>query len=286
MKKLYFTILSLFTAAIAWAQSPIITAIVDGDCMGGSPKFIEIYADGSVDFSKYTLEKQSNNNTEWSNPQDLSSLGTLTNTFAYIVKAEDLTIFKTEFPSATSHILSKSSTVDNNGNDRIRLIETTTSKVIDQYGETDKNGTDQAWEYTDSYAKRKNGSQANAGTFNTENWLFGGVKAFDGKGKCQESEIFETIMSGIGTYNTTLNIKENSLSNFGIYPNPVNNGIVKISSRQSGIINIRIYDVLGKEVLRQSNKTNQINVSDLRSGLYLIKISQNRTSATKKLIIN
>lgn len=286
MKKLYFSALSIITSAYCWAQGPIITAIVDGDCTGGSPKFVEIYAEGAVDFTKYSLEKQSNSNTEWSNAQDLSALGTVTDAFVYIVKEDDLSIFNTEFPSATTHIISNSSAVDNNGDDRVRLIETATSTVIDQYGETDKDGTDTPWEYTDSYAKRDNGTKANAGTFNADNWTFGTPKALDGQGTCQEGTAFETIMSGIGDYNPTLSIAKKQISQFRLFPNPTNQNTVTINSTKTGLITVSLFDVLGKNVLNETLQNNTVNLSGLKNGLYLIKISQNGTSITKKLIKN
>ncbi|WP_435049820.1 T9SS type A sorting domain-containing protein [Formosa sp. S-31] len=285
MKKLYATLLFGLTVNFTWAQSPLITTIVDGDCTGGSPKFVEIYAKGQVDFAKYALEKQSNDNTEWSNLQDLSALGELTDTFAYIVKESDVDLFKAEFPSAASATILTSSVVDNNGDDRIRLIESASGTVIDQYGETDKDGTGETWEYTDSYAKRNSGTTANGGTFTTEDWTIGAAKALDGKGLCQSSDSFETVMSGIGDYNATLNLNDLNSGNFSIYPNPVTNGRVRISSKNNGALNIHIYDILGKQVLQKTLQKQELNVSNLKSGLYVIKITQNNFSSTKKLII-
>lgn len=83
---------------ISFGQTPIITAIVDGDCTGGNPKLLEIYANGAVDFSLYSLENQINANIVWGNTQDLSALGTVTNDFVYIITSGSTTAIGTEFP--------------------------------------------------------------------------------------------------------------------------------------------------------------------------------------------
>jgi len=51
MKKLYFLMVAIMVTSLSFGQSPIITIISDGDCSGGNPKMVEIYADGMVDFS-------------------------------------------------------------------------------------------------------------------------------------------------------------------------------------------------------------------------------------------
>lgn len=46
MKKLYTLLLSL-GATFGFAQTPVLTAVVDGPCTGGYPKVCEIYANGT-----------------------------------------------------------------------------------------------------------------------------------------------------------------------------------------------------------------------------------------------
>ena len=90
-----------------------------------------------------------------------------------------------------------------NGDDRIRIILTADSTVIDQFGVSSEDGTGKTWEYEDSYAKRKNGTGPDTG-FLEANWTFGGKAFFDTKGVCQSgTDTFETLMGGIGTYTAT-----------------------------------------------------------------------------------
>lgn len=202
MKKIYF-LFTLLIASVSYAQSPIITAILDGDCSGGNPKLLEIYADGIVDFSLYSLENQTNANTTWGSTQDLSTLGTVTNDFVYITTSGSAAALLTEFPSLGSATVLVSGTINLNGDDRIRIIETSSSTVIDQYGVDTTDGSGESWEYADSYAKRLDGTGPDAG-FTEANWSIPGAGTLNTLGVCQGgTDTFETLIGGIGTYTTT-----------------------------------------------------------------------------------
>lgn len=204
MKKLYFLLFTL-VGLMSYAQTPIITAIVDGDCSGGNPKLLEIYASGTVDFSLYSLENQTNANTTWGNTQDLSALGIVTNSFVYITTTGSETALGSDFPSITftnPNVLA-SNTMNVNGDDRVRIILTADSTVIDQFGAEGIDGTGTTWEYLDSYAKRNNNTGPDGG-FNEANWTFGGVSALDTLGVCQSGpDTFETLIGGIATYTSS-----------------------------------------------------------------------------------
>lgn len=88
----------------------------------------------------------------------------------------------------------------------------------------------------------------------------------------------------LGSHNQVLSIEENQLENFSVYPNPVNGNNFYISTRENA--SVQIYDVLGKQVIntRVSQNANVVNVSSLKSGIYLVKISNGTRSVTKKLI--
>src|SRR5690554_3946145 len=166
MRKIYLLIM-LFMSTTAMTQTPIITSIVDGDCSGGNPRVIEIFAQGSVDFTQYSIQLQSNGGS-WGTLLDLTSLGTITDEFVYVHKGD--VSFAAEFPSVTNTLDAGTSSVTNfNGDDGIRIIITANSTVIDQYGEDAVDGTGEVWEYLDGYAKRKNNTGPDAG-FNPLNW--------------------------------------------------------------------------------------------------------------------
>ena len=93
MKKLYSILCFVAISFLAESQSPILTRLSDGDCTGGTPKVVEIYAQGTVDFSLYSLELQTNANTTWGSTENLGALGIVTDDFVYIYGAAAAAIF-------------------------------------------------------------------------------------------------------------------------------------------------------------------------------------------------
>lgn len=80
----------------------------------------------------------------------------------------------------------------------------------------------------------------------------------------------------------TLNIDPVNLDNVvSIYPNPVSD-ILHIKT-QNTIRNIKIFTVLGSQVLK-TNST-EINVSNMQSGTYILKVQTDLGQTVKKLII-
>jgi hypothetical protein len=49
---------------------------------------------------------------------------------------------------------------------------------------------------------------------------------------------------------------------------------------------ITVFDVLGKQVLNTTTADNTINVSNLRGGVYVVRITEEGKTATRKLVIN
>ncbi|OBX23117.1 T9SS type A sorting domain-containing protein [Bizionia sp. APA-3] len=83
----------------------------------------------------------------------------------------------------------------------------------------------------------------------------------------------------------TLSTDSFTSTTFNVYPNPSTNGFVNISSPSAEAISVNVYDVLGKNVLNNTISNNSLNVSSLNSGLYILRITQNGNSVTKKLVI-
>ncbi len=82
--------------------------------------------------------------------------------------------------------------------------------------------------------------------------------------------------------NNLLGIQENQFGNSTIYPNPVSD-ILKIKSSEK-LTNVKFYDVFGRKIALQTQNLNEIDVSKLPSGIYLITIKTENGSFTQKLI--
>ena len=85
---------------------------------------------------------------------------------------------------------------------------------------------------------------------------------------------------GIATKNTTENIE-----GLTIFPNPVNNGKVYISTKYNLAKKIEIFDVLGKKVVSQVLYGKELKIQDLNPGVYILKIKEGKLSATRKLVV-
>ena len=82
----------------------------------------------------------------------------------------------------------------------------------------------------------------------------------------------------------TADVNKNNLLNVSISPSPTKDDL-KISA-QKIIENITIYNVLGKSVFNRSihNKEDIINVSNLQTGIYILKYTMNNALGTLKFL--
>ncbi len=94
---------------------------------------------------------------------------------------------------------------------------------------------------------------------------------------------------GSFTLSNVVSIKSvSSVSNVDIYPNPavVGNAKIKISDI-TDITNVQVYDLSGKLIKNINVTNNDINMSDLKAGSYLLKMINAKTGGTaaKRFII-
>ncbi|NGY36391.1 T9SS type A sorting domain-containing protein [Flavobacterium sp. XN-5] len=75
------------------------------------------------------------------------------------------------------------------------------------------------------------------------------------------------------------------IEGLSLYPNPVTNGKVYISTKNDSNKEIIIFDLLGKKVLQTLISSRELNVSSLNPGVYIIKINEENATATRKLIV-
>lgn len=89
----------------------------------------------------------------------------------------------------------------------------------------------------------------------------------------------------ISVSEATLRLKQNAIAGLNMYPNPVSNGTLYITSNSSEAKSVAVYDVLGKQVLDSKTSNNAVNVSNLTGGIYFVKITEDGKTDTKKLIV-
>ncbi|MBC5838427.1 T9SS type A sorting domain-containing protein [Flavobacterium muglaense] len=75
------------------------------------------------------------------------------------------------------------------------------------------------------------------------------------------------------------------IEGLNLYPNPVSNGKVYISTKNDLEKEIIIFDLLGKKIFQTMLNSRELNIPNISPGVYIIKISENNASATRKLIV-
>lgn len=80
---------------------------------------------------------------------------------------------------------------------------------------------------------------------------------------------------------------DNILEKTQIYPNPVTSGKIYINTESSSTKIIEIYDMLGKKIFftDMTSYQKELNISNLKSGVYLLKVTDKENSITRKIII-
>nr|WP_299387263.1 T9SS type A sorting domain-containing protein [Allomuricauda sp.] len=75
------------------------------------------------------------------------------------------------------------------------------------------------------------------------------------------------------------------LKGFKMYPNPVYGDEVYITTHTNGTKQIKVYDVFGDVVLTDRITTNTLNVSRLGQGVYVLQVTEDKKTMTRKLVI-
>lgn len=75
------------------------------------------------------------------------------------------------------------------------------------------------------------------------------------------------------------------IDGFTLYPNPVTQGKVYINTTENAPKKILIFDVLGTKVLQTTLLGNELNLSDLDAGVYVLRVFERNKVATRKLIV-
>ncbi len=83
-----------------------------------------------------------------------------------------------------------------------------------------------------------------------------------------------------------LNFIDQSKSHFSMFPNPTADDFINITSKLAGDKTIIIYNVLGKQVIHTTISKERLDISSIKSGVYIVKIIQGLNSVTKKLVIH
>ena len=242
-------------------------------------KALELFVNADMalrDIVNFSLGSANNGNGSDGIEQNLRSIPLASGTCFFIT--DDTIRFKNFMGLEAGEVrLLEIDNLDFNGNDAVELFEQ--EELIDVFGFQDIDGEGTAWEYTDGWAKRINGS--NNLTFTVDDWSYGGVGSLDVEFNSEAANPYplECLTTSVKTLEESLAIQ--------IFPNP-SSGNFTIQA-EDRIKEIRIIDIVGRTIYKdskiQSNRYD-IDLSGSQSGLYFIHCIGDRGEANLRLVIN
>ena len=263
------------TATTVSGPDLIITGAFDGTLSGGTPKGIELFVVNDIsDLSIYGVGSANNGGGSDGNEFTFPADAVVAGTFLYVAtEASNFEAFFGMAPNYTSGAMAI------NGDDAVELFKD--DAVIETFGDIDTDGNGEPWEYLDGWAYRNSGTESD-GTFVITDWAFSGVDGLEGG--TDNASATSPFPIGTFTVSATAGISDNKLLNISMYPNPTSSRLT--ISAQSTIKSAAIYNLLGKEVMNlEINKNSEsIDVSNLASGMYLIRYSLDNAIGTAKFI--
>lgn len=87
-----------------------------------------------------------------------------------------------------------------------------------------------------------------------------------------------------------LSVEDNSIKDFSLYPNPNNGDFnVQFNSTSNEPIELAVFDIRGRQIYQNVYTNNgffneNIQLNNLQSGVYLIKVKDGKNEITKKFI--
>ncbi|MBU2900974.1 T9SS type A sorting domain-containing protein [Maribacter dokdonensis] len=81
------------------------------------------------------------------------------------------------------------------------------------------------------------------------------------------------------------NLDNDEITGFKLYPNPAIEDVVYVTTQQNSLKEIRVYDVFGELVLTDKLSAKALNISKLSPGVYVVQVTENNKSITRKLVV-
>lgn len=81
------------------------------------------------------------------------------------------------------------------------------------------------------------------------------------------------------------NLDNDEITGFKLYPNPAIADVVYVTTQQNSLKEIRVYDVFGELVLTDKLSAKALNISKLSPGVYVVQVTENNKSITRKLVV-
>lgn len=112
-----------------------------------------------------------------------------------------------------------------------------------------------------------------------------GGNATAGTGNIEIDEVRVANTWAAVTPQAVASTNSNSISGLTMYPNPLKGNTLYLTSTANAEMSVQIFDIVGKEVIKSNVMNNTVNVSGLNAGVYIVKITEEGKTATRKLVI-
>ena len=231
---------------------------------GGYNKAIEIVnlTSSAVDLTGYSIKKQSNGAGDWIDELSLNSGSVKSITTGDVFVVINSLADSQELNNQADLVHPNSSPINWNGNDAVGLFKNgVLIDIVGVLGETAKNFSDMTLRRVASVTEPNT-------TYTGSEW----------------DEFPKDNVEDIGSHTSTLSANDAIFNTFKMYPNPINGNTLYFKTTKE--ININIYNALGQIVKSEniSENKNNIDISNLSKGIFIIKINFGSTNISKKLI--
>jgi hypothetical protein len=81
------------------------------------------------------------------------------------------------------------------------------------------------------------------------------------------------------------NLRKDEIVGFKLYPNPAFADVIYVTTEKNSLKEVKIYDVFGELVLTDRLSSKAMNISRLSPGVYVVQVTENNKSITRKLVI-
>ncbi|MGO4919258.1 T9SS type A sorting domain-containing protein [Maribacter spongiicola] len=81
------------------------------------------------------------------------------------------------------------------------------------------------------------------------------------------------------------NLRNDEIAGFKLYPNPAIADVVYVTTQNNNLKEVRVFDVFGELVLAEKLSTKAMNISKLSPGVYVVQVTENEKSITRKLVV-
>lgn len=79
--------------------------------------------------------------------------------------------------------------------------------------------------------------------------------------------------------------RNNEIEGFKLYPNPVLDNVVYITTKNNARKNITIYDIFGEVLLQDRIFGKELSIRSLAPGIYVLQVTEENKTMTRKLVV-